>query len=248
MKNTRNTLGNLAWPALALVLIGVSAGAVEAGTIAIPFRASNFTAPRDNMYLPMAIGKTYVYWAEEEDGLVVNEITQTTGTKEIQGVETTVVHDVEWVTVEGVGTFKTEETTDWMAWDNFGNVWYFGEDTTEFLYDEDWNLIGTSKTGSWQAGVDGARPGILMLAKPRKGVSYRQEFYKGVAEDMAKVLKSGQRVSIELGEFDGCLKIKEWTSLSPGSVEHKFYAPNVGLVFIEQLRGKTVKVELVDIR
>jgi len=74
---------------------------------------------------------------------------------------------VEWITVDGVGTRKVEDTTDYIAWNQAGNVWYFGEDITEYLYDVDWNLISTSKEGSWLGGVDGAQPGILMLVKER---------------------------------------------------------------------------------
>jgi hypothetical protein len=196
----------------------------------------------------MAIGATYVYRAEEEDGLVLNEITQTSQTKVILGVTTTVVHDVEFLLVEGVGMFVTEETFDWIAWDNNGNVWYFGEDTTEYLYDENWNLIGTSKEGSWQAGVDGAKPGILMLANPRPGDSYRQEFAEDVAEDMAQVLAVNKNISVEYGDFNNVLVTKEWTPLDRGTIEHKYYAAGIGLVFIEQLKGKTIHVELIDIQ
>jgi hypothetical protein len=164
------------------------------------------------------------------------------------GVKTTVISDVEWIIVDGVGTRKVEDTTDYMACDRFGNVWYFGEDTTEYLYDENWNPTGTSKAGSRMAGVDGAQPGLLMLANPTPGTSYLQEFYEGVAEDMAQVANLGESVSVEFGDFENCLKTKEWTPLSPGTIEHKFYAPHVGLVYIEEHRGKTVKTQLVAIR
>ncbi|MBI3934192.1 MAG: hypothetical protein HY316_05840, partial [Acidobacteria bacterium] len=170
-------------PLVLAMLIGFSSGVAFAGNIELPFHPGNFKSSQDNLYLPMAIGATYVYMAEEEDGLVLNEITQTPRKKKVLGVATTVVYDVEWLLVEGVGWVLTAETFDWIAWDNDGNAWYFGEDTTEYLYDEEWNPIGTSKAGSWQAGVDGAEPGILMLADPMPGDSYRQEFYEGVAED-----------------------------------------------------------------
>jgi len=248
MKTMKSALDWLAPPAATAMLIGFFGGTAQAGDFSLPFNASNFKSPRNNTYLPMAIGKTYVYMAEEEDGLIVNEITHTSKKKKILGVATTIVRDVEWVIVEGVGVRKTEETTDWIAWDKFGNVWYFGEDTTEFLYDEDWNLTGTSKAGSWQAGVDGAQPGLLMLANPTPGTSYRQEYYAGVAEDMAQVVNLGESVSVEFGDFENCLKTKEWTPLNPGAIEHKFYAPRVGLVYIEGLKGKTVKTQLVDVR
>lgn len=234
-------------PLIFTILLGSSSQIVHARNVTIPFDAQNFTSPQNNIFMPMAIGQTYVYVAEEEDGLVRNEITQTTQTKVVMGVTTTVVHDEEWLEVPGVGLLLIEDTLDLIGWDNDGNVWYFGEDTTEYLYDESWNLIGTSKEGSWEAGVDGALPGILMLANPAAGASYRQEFSEGEAEDMAKVLKLNATVSIEYGDFDGVLKTKEWTPLEPGVVEHKFYAPGVGLVFVEELKGKTVQVELVDI-
>jgi hypothetical protein len=238
----------LTLPLVLISLIALSNGIVYAKQFEVPpLDPINFDSPRDNIYLPMAIGQTYVYSAETEDGLVRNEITHTSDVKTILGVNCTVVHDIEWVFVEGKGMVLTEETFDWLAWDNQGHVWYFGEDTTEHLYDENWNPIGTSKEGSWEAGLDGAEPGILMLADPRLGLSYRQEFYEDVAEDMAKVLRLNASVSVAYGDFDGCLKTKEWTPLDPGVIEQKFYAPNVGLVFIKELKGKTVMVELVDI-
>jgi hypothetical protein len=85
-----------------------------------------------------------------------------------------------------------------------------------------------------------------MLADPMPGMSYRQEYYEEEAEDMGKVLKLNEKVTIDYGDFEDCLKTKEWTPLAPGEVEHKYYAPGVGLVFIEELKGKTVKVELID--
>jgi len=215
------------------------------------FDANNFDTPQDNVYLPMAIGDTYRYEAEEEDGLIINEITHTSNTKDVvvDGVtiECTVVCDIEWIDVEGLGLVVLEETDDWVAWDNDGNVWYFGEDTTEYLYDDEWNPTGTSHEGSWEAGVDGAEPGILMLADPRPGLSYRQEYYEGEAEDMGRVLRLNVSVSVEFDDFEGCLKTMEWTGLDPGTVEHKYYAPGVGLVYIEELKGVTVQVELVAI-
>jgi len=247
MKQIKNTLRKAAAPAAAVLLISICNMHVLAGEVVIPFNANNFQSPRDNVYLPMAIGKTYVYTAEEEDGFVLNEITQTHQTKKVLGVKTIAVRDVEWIIVDGVGTRKVEDTTDYIAWDQAGNVWYFGEDTTEYLYDEDWNLLGTSKEGSWLGGVDGGQPGILMLANPTSGVSYRQEYLADVAEDMAQVVNVGQSVSVEFGDFDDCLETKEWTPLSPGAIEFKLYAPQVGLVYIEEHQGKTVRTQLVDI-
>jgi hypothetical protein len=233
-----------------VMLIGFSVGVVQAGPCELPvFNPDNFDDPQDNVYLPKdSIGYTYQYEAETEDGLIRNYIQFTSETKEIMGVTCTVVYDVEWIYVEDEGRwFKLEETDDWHAWDNYGNFWYFGELTTEIEYDDDWNYITENHEGSWEAGVDDALPGIILLADPRPGVCVQQEYYEDEAEDMGKVLRLNATVSVELGDYEDCLVTKEWTPLEPGNVEHKYYAPDVGLVFIEELKEKTVEVELVDI-
>jgi hypothetical protein len=235
--------------AAATILIGLSIGVVKAKCIeAQAPDPLDFDDPNDNLYFPMAIGDTYVYEAEDDDELILNKITNTGVIKTILSVDCFVVYDVEEVSPDdGANWYMTEETYDWYAWDNLGNVWYFGEDTTEYLFDDNWNPIGTSKEGSWEAGVDGALPGILMLADPMPGMCYEQEYYEGEAEDMGKVMRLNAKVSIDLDDYEDCLKTKEWTPLEPGEIEHKYYAPGVGLVFIEELKGKTVKVELTSI-
>jgi len=224
-----------------VMLLSFSVGGVQAGPCELPdFGSASFTDPLtiDNPYFPLVPGKTFVYEPRPNEDNVVNTITVTNGIKIILGVECRVVYDVE--TVNGI---VTEETYDWYAQDDDGNVWYFGEDTTAYLED------GTiSKEGSWEAGEeDGALPGYLMLAKPSPGFCYQQEYAEG-AQDRAKVLRLNAKVSLETGDsFKKCLKTKEWTPLSPGIIEHKYYAPGIGLVLIEELKGKTVRVELVDV-
>ncbi len=231
-----------------LFLIGLSTGVKGKCLEARAVNPADFTAPGANIYFPQAIGTKYVYWAETEDELIRNEITITPAIKNILGVACTVVYDVEWISPDDGNTwFITEETYDWYAWDYYGNVWYFGEDTIEYLYDENWNPAGTSSEGSWEAGVDGALPGIVMPAEPEPGMCYEQEYYEGEAEDMGRILRLGVSVSIDLGDYENCLKTKEWTPLDPGTIEHKYYAPGVGLVYIEELKEKTVKVELIEI-
>jgi hypothetical protein len=203
----------------------------------------------DNPYLPQSvIGDTYVYEAEDEDGLIRNYIQFSTDTVMIEGVICTVVYDVEWLWVEDIGEWRIlEETEDWHAWDNDGNFWYFGEWTTEFEYDDDWNPQGENNEGSWTAGDDGALPGIILPSDPHPGDCYQQEYYEDEAEDLGKVLRLNADVSVEFGDYGECMVMKEWTPLEPGNVEHKFYAPGEGLVFIKELKEKTVEVELVDI-
>ncbi len=233
-----------------VMLFGFSIGVLEADCLDAPqtINPADFDSPQNNIYFPMAVGTTYVYMAETEDELIRNEITITSGTEVIMGVTCIVVHDVEWISVDDGNTWIIiEETDDWHVWDNDGNVWYFGEDTKEWVYDDDWNFLYTTDEGSWRAGDDGALPGIVMLADPTVGSCYQQEYYEDEAEDMGKVLRLNASVSVEYGDFDDCLKTKEWTPLEPGEIEHKYYAPGLGLVFIEELKGKTVNVELVDV-
>ncbi|MHB1000887.1 MAG: hypothetical protein ACYC27_16720 [Armatimonadota bacterium] len=235
--------GCLAFLIAVLLAVAFSNGVAEAKFIE-PSAVTpvDFVTVIDNPYFPLVPGTTFVYEAETEDEFILDEVTVTNQTKEILGVTTTVVHDV-----EHVNGLLTEETDDFYAQDRFGNVWYFGEDTTAFIYDDEGNLIETTKEGSWEAGVNGAQPGIIMLAEPRSGLSYRQEFAVGVAEDFAKILRLNARVSVEFGDFDNVLVTKEWTPLERGSIEFKYYAPGVGLVLIEEHHGKTVRVELVDV-
>ena len=193
--------------------------------------------PIDNQYWPLVPGTTFIYEGETEDGLETNEVLVTSETKEILGVTCTVVLDRVWVDGE-----LAEETLDWYAQDKAGNIWYFGEDSKDYE-----GGVVVSTEGSWEAGVDGAKPGIVMLADPHPGDSYRQEYYEGEAEDMGKVLRLNASASVPFGDFAQCLVTKEWTTLEPGVVEQKYYAPGVGLVLVRELRGKTINIELVDI-
>ena len=118
-----------------------------------------------------------------------------------------------------------EISENWFAQDRDGNVWYFGEFSRDFQ-----NGVPVTSTGSWEAGVGGAKPGIIMKAQPMPGDTYFQEYAPGVAEDMATVQSVGTTESTQLGTYSGVLKTKEWTPLESSSVEHKYYAPGLGLI------------------
>lgn len=209
---------------------------------------ADFVGVIDNQYMPLTPGTTFIYEAETEDELTRDVIFVTHETKEILGVTCTVVQDTETVFDEvSPGGRVEEDTEDWFAQDVQGNVWYFGEFTTAYEYDDEGNLIATSNEGSWEAGVDGALPGIVMQADPQPGESYRQEFFEGEAEDMAKVLRLNASVSVPYGDFEDCLETKEWTPLELGHIEQKFHAPGVGLVLVLEHHGKILRVELVDV-
>jgi hypothetical protein len=233
-----------------IMFLGFSVGAVQAGPCELAdFASTSFTDPLtiDNPYWPLVPGTTFVYEPVPNEDDVVNTIIVTHGTKRIdvdgKRIRCRVVYDV-----EEVDGYVTEETWDWYAQDDEGNIWYCGEDTVEYIYDDDWNLIDTSTEGSWEAGVDGALPGYLLLADPSPGVCYQQEYYADEAEDVAKVLRLNANVTLENGDsYEECLETKEWTQLDPGNVEKKYYEKGVGLVLIEELKEKSVRVELMEI-
>ena len=186
-------------------------------------------------YWPMAVGSRWVYRETDVDGTVQRvEVTVTDRKKQILGITATVVHDV---VTEGGKT--VEDTFDWYAQDATGNLWYLGEDTKEY---ENGKVVSTE--GSWEAGVDGAQPGIILPADPAIGMMYRQEYYAGQAEDEAAVLSLNERVAIPFGTFDGVLVTREFTPLEPTVVEQKFYARGVGQVQALQTSGGSSREEL----
>ena len=199
----------------------------------------DFVSVIDNPYFPLTPGTTFIYEGESDGTPTRIETTVTEETKIILGVTCTVVHDQAFE--EGV---LVEDTFDWYAQDLDGTVWYFGEDTKEL--DEDGNVISTE--GSWEAGVDGAEPGIIMEAHPQEGDRYYQEFYKGEAEDRAKVLELDESLCVAYGCFDNVLVTKEWSRLDPRVVDHKYYAPGVGFIYEETVKGGDETSELVEIQ
>ena len=199
---------------------------------------ADFVAQIDNQYLPLTPGTTMIYEGESEDGSERIEVEVTQDTKEILGVTCTIVRDRVWVDGE-----LEEDTFDWFAQDKDGNVWYFGEDSKEY---EDG--VVTSTEGSWESGVDGAKPGILMKANPQVGDAYRQEYYEDEAEDLAEVLSLNESASVAYGDFENCLKTQEWTPLEPDVVEEKYYAPGFGVVLEVAVKGGSERIELVEVK
>lgn len=213
---------------------GITEG--ESGYVPI-INPEDFVEVIDNSYFPLSPGTTFVYEGESEDETIRNEVFVTNETRTVMGVNTTVVRDREFEDGELI-----EETFDWYAQDRNENVWYFGEDSREY---EDGEVVSTA--GSWEAGVDGAQPGIIMESNPQVGDTYRQEYLAGEAEDMAEVISLNESVSVAYGSFDDCLKTREWTPLEPGIEENKYYASGIGLVLETTVEGGSERLELVDI-
>jgi hypothetical protein len=196
---------------------------------------ADFTTTIDNKYFTLEPGTTFIYEGGAEQR---GEMTVTSDIKKVMGVECVIVDHKEWESGKLV-----ERTYDWFAQDKKGTVWYFGEDTKEY---ENGKVVSTK--GSWEAGVDGAKPGIIMPADPKVGESYRQEYYPGEAMDMAEVLSLNESATVPYGSFDDLLLTKDWTPLEPGFVEHNYYAAGVGLVLEIVVKGSSERVELTAVK
>jgi hypothetical protein len=192
-----------------------------------------------NPWFPLKPGSIWHYKGLKEATRMTDTVTATHKTKKILGVATTVVHDV--VAVNG----KPEEVTDdFYAQDRRGNVWYFGEETEEL------NPQGkqTSTEGSFEAGVEGARPGVLIPGHPKVGLVGRQEFLKGEAEDHFRVLDLNARISVPFVTTKTALRTKEWTPLEPGTIDNKYYVRGVGTVREIAVKGPIEKLELISFK
>lgn len=189
-----------------------------------------------NPFFPLVPGTTWTYHNQSDEGLEVIVVTVTDETKEILGIECVVVSDT--VTLDGV---LIEDTLDYFAADEDGNIWYFGELVQNF---EDGELVNLD--GSFTAGVDGAKPGIVMPGAPIVGSTHRLEFYLGEAEDLATVLSSNESAVVPFGSFTGCLLTEDFTPIEPSALENKFFAPGVG--FVLEVKPETgERLELVDV-
>jgi hypothetical protein len=189
----------------------------------------------DNPYWPMTPGSRWVY----REGAQRIVVTVTHRTKVVaSGVTARVVHDR--ATEDGV---VVEDTFDWYAQDAAGNIWYEGEDTTEYEHGKP-----VSKAGSWEAGVDGARAGRVMLAHPRVGRRYREERYPGHAMDGAKILSRNEQVGVPFGHFRHVLMTKNFNPLEPRVLEYKWYARGIGPVLEQGVSGDHDRAVLLRYR
>jgi hypothetical protein len=199
-----------------------------------PIDPTNFTTTIDNPYFPLVPGTTFTYLTP--NGAIKDVFAVTHDTIVIDGVTCVQVHDSVYT-----NDVLTEDTLDFFAQDRDGNVWYFGENTAEF----EGGLLATIE-GSFLAGVNNDKPGIIMKAHPAPGDFYRQEFSLGNAEDYGETLNLNSRVVVPYGRFNNCLKSEETTPLEPDALEDKYYAPGVGNVLtVDLVTGE--RDELVSI-
>jgi hypothetical protein len=199
---------------------------------------ANFTTTINNPFFPIKPGTIFIYKGIKEGSKLRDEFAVTDRTVVIDGVTCRVVHDK--VFVDGL---LRENTFDYFAQDKGGNVWYFGEDTEEL--NKNGKVVSTA--GTWRAGVDGAKPGVIMEAHPKVKDHYFQEVAAPVAQDEAIVLNLHEIVAVPFGKFTNCLQTKEFTQLEPGNVEHKFYARGIGFILGFVVKGGKERLALVKI-
>ena len=200
----------------------------------------DFTANVDNPWFPLTVGTTLVYTGTKDGEKARELFTTTAQTKVIAGVTTRVVEDKLYLNDR-----LEEYTLDYYTQDKAGNVWYFGEDTYSIGKNGKRNPAGT-----WHAGVDGAEPGVFMQAEPEIGREFRQEYYKGEAEDQFKVVDQSSRVTVPQGSYDMAMRTEEKTTLEPEILDNKFYVRGIGTVMEIQVKGPPPieKLELVEIK
>jgi hypothetical protein len=198
----------------------------------------DFSANIDNHRWPMTVGSRWVYRVvDSSDGSVKREVITVTGQTKMMadGIEARVVHDV----VREHGK-PVEVTDDWYAQDKHGNVWYFGEDTIEYVNGR------PRDNGSWEAGVDGNMPGVALPARPSVGLTYREEYSNGVAEDQSRVLVLDEQAEVPAGHYRPVLMTEDFSPIERRVSELKFYAKGSGqAVLAVDVSGGSEREELV---
>jgi hypothetical protein len=224
--------------ALTLAAVWGSASSTQSAS-ATSAKRSGFSPNVTNTWFPLRPGSVYHYRGVK-DGQPSREVmTVTHRTRMIDGARCVAVSDLLYLRGR-----LGERTTDYYTQDAKGNVWYFGEKTAEL----DAHGHVTSTSGSWMAGVHGAKPGIFMFAHPRPGLSARQEYLKGEAEDHFAVVSMRRTAVVPSGTFRGAMLTKEWTPLEPGVIDHKYYVRGIGTVLEQTVKGGNERNELVSFR
>jgi len=199
---------------------------------------ADFSPNVTNPLFPLVPGRGVVYTGTKDEKSALNLVLTTSRTKVIDGVTTRVVEDRLYL-----DNVLEERTSDYYAQDRCGNVWYFGEDTAEL--DRNGHVVDTE--GSFHAGVDGAQPGVFMQNQPKVGLHFRQEWYRGQAEDTFSVISLDTRVTVPAGSFRHALLTRETTALEPGIVDHKQYVKGIGEVEEVTVKGPREKFVLVEV-
>ncbi len=199
--------------------------------------SADFSTNITNKYFSLPVGKKMTFEATTKDGPEKIELEITKETKVIGGVTTIVYLDTVYLNGQ-----VHEITRDYLAQHKNGDVWYFGEEVDN--YD---NGSFKDHAGTFIHGKDGAKAGIWMKAEQKVGDSYRQEYYKGNAEDMRDVVAIGQTVTTKLGTYTACAKVYDWTPLDKKSREYKYYCPQIGSLVLNENLETGKRSELTSV-
>lgn len=221
-------------------------GAAFAANFIDPLEIGQSVTP--NQWFPLAQGNEWTYEGTfEEDGEMITETIQVSvlnETKLIDGITCLVIRDV--VTVDGE---LLEDTDDWFAQDVDGNVWYCGEEVKDFeTFEGDEPPLPEliSDDGSFKAGRDNDKGGVLLPQTPEIGAIIRQELSIGNAEDVIEILAvDGDESAIAASCNAACLVTRDFSPLDPESEENKYYAPGVGLILEIDIESGN-RVELIN--
>jgi hypothetical protein len=207
------------------------------GSYAPVIDPAKFVTTVDNRYFPLKPGTAFHFRGVRDSTAQTDDMVVTRQIKRVLGVRCTVVRD----TVSEHGR-PVERTFDWYAQDKQGNVWYMGEDSLEL---KNGRLVRASD--SWQAGVNGAKPGVIMRGRPVAGAVYRQEYYRpGGALDQARVLGRTGSVQVPVGTFKRPLVTIEWSPVEP-QLEKKYYVAGIGEVMEEVVAGGHEEFQLLRV-
>lgn len=202
--------------------------------------AGRFTAAVTNPWFPLRPGTVMRYRGTKDGRRARDVVSVSARVTRIMGIPAATVRDRLFLDGELV-----ERTTDWYSQDRSGNVWYLGEATAEL---EGGRVV--SREGSFRAGTDGARGGIVMPAHPRRGREYRQELLPGHAEDRARIQSLRAAVRVPFVSSRRALRTLECTPLEPRVLDVKVYVRGLGTVTERQVRGPGPReaLSLVSVR
>jgi hypothetical protein len=221
--------------AVAGAAAGDGAGAdLPRGRQAVELDPADFETHIDNRYWPMRRGSRWLYRGSGDGAKARSRVRVTGRTKVLaNGVRARALRDA----AREKGRL-VEVAFEWYAQDQAGNVWYVAEDVMEPMRGK------LRRTQGWEAGVDGAQPGVVMPGAPEVGMRYRQQHYRRKNADRSEILSLEERVKVPAGQFNNVLMLRETTPVEPRAAEYKFYAPGVGLVLTQEVSGGKARLEL----
>jgi hypothetical protein len=210
--------------------------------------------PNPNEFFPLAIGNASRF--EDEEGRV--RIVEVLGeTRLVDGVTCVVVN--EQLFQEGD---LVEDTLGSFAQARDGAVWRCGEEVRGFASfdgDDPQRPELVRIDGSFRAGFDGARPGIVLRSSPVEGDTFFEAFALGSAERVVEILSTDfssgsdddfdrfvpSRLASLLCDAGDCVVTRNFSLLDPGLETLRFFAPDIGL-FLEVNPETRESMQLTD--